>query len=69
MPMFSHTGAEMAEIPLQFSNELGINIKACRGQSCDDSANMSGKYHGLQTLIRENAEVLPIYLVQCILSI
>lgn len=53
IPMFSHTGAETAKIILNFLDENGINIEDCRGQSCDNAANMCGEYNGVQAHIRE----------------
>ena len=57
IPMFSHTGAEIAKIVLQLLDEHGINITDCRGQTYDNAANMSGKYRGLQTIIRKKCNV------------
>ena len=56
IPMFTHTGAEIAKIVLQLLDEHGINITDCRGQTYN-AANMSGKYRGLQTIIREKCNV------------
>ena len=53
IPMFGHTGAHMAELALTFLRQHGIDIKDCRGQSYDNAANMSGKFNGMQTLIRQ----------------
>lgn len=53
IPMYGHTGMELTNILLQFIDENGISIKDCRGQSYDNASNMSGKYIGMQALIRE----------------
>lgn len=53
IPMFSHTGSEITQIILHFLEENGINIQGCRGQSYDNAANMSGKYNGVQAILRE----------------
>jgi len=37
---------------LEAIDELGLNIQDCRGQSYDNSANMSGVYTGLQSRIK-----------------
>ena len=66
IPIFSHTGAEIAKIVLQLLDEHGFNIMDCRGQTYDKAANMSGKYRDVQTIIREKCNVilLYVYLVQ-----
>ena len=51
IPMFSSAEAEAVKIVFQFLNMHGINSEGCRDQSCDNAANMSAKYDGLQTLI------------------
>ncbi|GBP56347.1 hypothetical protein EVAR_43286_1 [Eumeta japonica] len=43
---FGNPGKEIHDIP----------IKDCRGQSYDNASNMSGKYSGLQTRIKEKCE-------------
>ena len=53
IPMFGHTGEEMANIVLSFLEKNDIAINDCRGQSYDNAANMSGKYNGVQDFIRE----------------
>ena len=53
IPMYAHTGSGIAEIILNFFEENGIDIKNCRGQSYDNASNMSGKYNGVQSIIRE----------------
>ncbi|CAH2285606.1 zinc finger MYM-type 1-like, partial [Pelobates cultripes] len=62
IPISGHTGMELANTVLQFLEENGISIKDCRGQSYDNASNMSGKYNGMQALIREKnplAEYIP----------
>ena len=63
IPIFSHTGLEIAQIILQFLEENGINIENCRGQSYDNAANISGIYNGVQAIIRERYSVT--YYVLC----
>ena len=48
-----HTGVAMANALLEFLESHNIHIKDCRGQSYDNAANMSGKYRGMQALIKE----------------
>ena len=48
-----HTGVAMANALLEFLESHNIDIKDCRGQSYDNAANMSGKYRGMQALIKE----------------
>ena len=58
IPMFAHTGAEMANmISVCFLEKNGININGCRGQSYDNTASLSGKYNGVQALILERCSV------------
>lgn len=57
IPMFSHSGYEIAQIMLHFLEENGINIEDCRGQSYDNAANMSGKYNGVQAKLLEKCSV------------
>ncbi|XP_059156041.1 zinc finger MYM-type protein 1-like [Physella acuta] len=57
VPMFSHTGSEIANLILTFLEENGIDIKNCRGQSYDNASNMSGKYNGVQAKIREKCDI------------
>ena len=40
IPMFGHTGEEMANIVLSFLEKNDIAINDCRGQSYDNAANM-----------------------------
>lgn len=57
-----HTGAHMENIVLNTLSELDIAISDMRGQSYDNASNMSGKYNGLQALIKKHnslAEYLP----------
>lgn len=51
IPMFSHTGIEIAQIILGFLRKQGIEVKDCRDQSYDNAKNMSGEYNGVQAHI------------------
>ena len=50
---------------VQYPNEKGINLADRRGQSCDNASNMSGKYNGVQALVKKKfcavAEYAPCY--------
>ncbi|KAI6651791.1 hypothetical protein LOD99_5038 [Oopsacas minuta] len=51
-----------AKVLLSFLEENNVSIKDCRGQTYDNASNMSGKYNGMQALIREKnklAEFIP----------
>ena len=53
IPMAGHKGTDIAEIIFSFLKEKNISIANCRGQSDDNASNMSGKYNGLQKLIKD----------------
>lgn len=58
-----HTGESLANQTLKFLTEdCGLDIQNCRGQSYDNALNMSGKYKGVQARIlslNENAIYVP----------
>ena len=56
IPMFSHTGSVIANIIIQFLERNDIKIQDFRGQSYDNASNMSGKYNGVQVIIREKCK-------------
>ncbi|KAK6186835.1 hypothetical protein SNE40_006103 [Patella caerulea] len=47
-----HTGRQQATALLEYFTSVGIDISNCRGQSYDNAANMSGRYQGMQALIK-----------------
>ena len=53
MPTRGHTGHQLADILLEFIEDYGISSKDLRRQSYDNAANMSGKYKGMQVIIKE----------------
>ena len=53
VPISSHTGESIADVTLAFLEQKEIDIKFCRGQSYDNASNMSGKYKGVQSRIKE----------------
>jgi hypothetical protein len=62
IPIDNHSGAQIAEVMLDFLSKHSIQITDCRGQSYDNAANMSGKYIGVQQCIRQEckyAEYVP----------
>nr|XP_042894988.1 zinc finger MYM-type protein 1-like [Parasteatoda tepidariorum]XP_042895119.1 zinc finger MYM-type protein 1-like [Parasteatoda tepidariorum]XP_042899228.1 zinc finger MYM-type protein 1-like [Parasteatoda tepidariorum]XP_042901855.1 zinc finger MYM-type protein 1-like [Parasteatoda tepidariorum]XP_042906919.1 zinc finger MYM-type protein 1-like [Parasteatoda tepidariorum]XP_042909334.1 zinc finger MYM-type protein 1-like [Parasteatoda tepidariorum] len=56
IPIKEHKSKYLAETILNFLEIHDIPIKDCRGQSYDNASNMSGKYSGLQTRIKEKCE-------------
>ena len=48
-----HTGQKMADSLLNVLAENGINFGDCCGQSYDNASNMSGRYNGMQAILRE----------------
>ena len=53
VPTREHTGLELAELLFEFIEDNGISLKNLRGQSYDIASNMSGKYKGMQAMIKE----------------
>ena len=54
--MIGHIGQVMAEMILSFLEKYGIDINNCRCQSYDNESNMSGKYIGVQTIIKQQSQ-------------
>ena len=54
----------MTEALLKYLESNGISLHDCRGQSYDNAANMSGKYCGMQALIKDQ-NGLCIYVPCC----
>ncbi|XP_060861872.1 uncharacterized protein LOC132938900 [Metopolophium dirhodum] len=64
VPNCGHTGIEMANTLITFLDHHKIELNDCRGQSYDNAANMSGKYQGMQALIKNKnqlAEFIPCW--------
>ncbi|GBP54047.1 hypothetical protein EVAR_85350_1 [Eumeta japonica] len=54
---FQNKDSDFSEASRTYKDEIhDIPIKDCRGQSYDNASNMSGKYSGLQTRIKEKCE-------------
>ncbi|XP_067135095.1 zinc finger MYM-type protein 1-like [Centruroides vittatus] len=54
LSIFSHTGEKLEKVILEFLNNIDLDITNCRGQSYDNAFNMSGKYKGLQSRIKQH---------------
>lgn len=46
----------MASILLNFLKEKGLDIANCRGQSYDNVSNMSGRYNGVQVIVKRECK-------------
>ena len=55
--MQGHTGKELAESLLEILKAHDIVIADCRSQSYDNASNMSGKYNGMQAIIRQQCNL------------
>ena len=53
--MEGHSAQRLANSLFSFLEDCGIDVKNCRVQSYDNASNMTGKYHSVQTLIRERS--------------
>jgi hypothetical protein len=62
--MCGHSGRELADSLLEYLKTNDIDIADCRGQSYDNASNMSGKYNGMQAIIRQHCN-LAVY-VPCV---
>ena len=51
----SHKGNDLANELVTFLQDIGIDVKNCRGQSYDNASNMSGIYSGVQANITKHA--------------
>ena len=65
LPMEGHTAQQIFDSLVQYTSEKGIDLANCRGQSYDNASNMSGKYNGVQALVKAKfgavAEYVPCY--------
>ena len=57
----STTGENLARVILSNLSEWGLDIALLRGQGYDGASNMSGKFAGVQALVKEQA-LLAVYL-------
>ena len=53
IPTCGHTGHQLADFLFEFIEDNEISLKDLRGQSYDNASNMSGKYTGMQAIIKE----------------
>lgn len=56
-----HTGQEQADSLLMVLSGNSIEFADCRGQSYDNASNMSGKYNGMQAILR-NKNSLAVFI-------
>ena len=57
----SHKAEALKDILLQYLESESIDFMNCRGQSYDNASNMSGRYAGMQALLR-NVNPLAFYI-------
>ncbi|XP_071039539.1 zinc finger MYM-type protein 1-like [Parasteatoda tepidariorum] len=60
--IFGHNAESLTNVILQVLEDLGLDIRNCRGQSYDNASNMAGKYSGVQARIKNinsTAEYVP----------
>lgn len=50
--MDEHNAQYIADTTLNFFESLDIPLKDCRGQSYNNASNMSGKYSGVNTEVK-----------------
>ena len=55
--MRGHSGIQLAESLLEYLKTNDIDIADYRGQSYDNASNMSGKYNGMQAIIRQHCNL------------
>ena len=53
IPIRGHTGHQLADLLFEFIEDNGISLKDLRGQCYDNASNTSGKYKGMQAIIKE----------------
>ena len=58
LPMESHTTQQIFDSLVQYTSEKGINLADYYGQSYDNVFNMSGKYNGVQALVKKIGAVV-----------
>lgn len=54
IPIHGHSSQHLQEVVVNTLQDLGIDLKYCRGQSYDNASNMSGRYSGLQARLKKN---------------
>ena len=53
--MEGHSAQQLVNSLFANLDDCGINVKNCRGQLYNNASDMDGKYHRVQTLIRERS--------------
>ena len=61
IPTRGHTGHQLTDLLFEFIEDNGISLKDLREQSYDNAFNMSGKYKGMQTIIKRRQPPSEIY--------
>ena len=62
IPTRGHTGHLLTDLLFEFIEDNGISLKDFRRQSHENASSMSGKYKGMQAIIKERyhqAEYIP----------
>ena len=57
-----HSGYQLADLLFEFIEDNGVSLKDLGGQSYDNASNLSGKYKGMQAIMKEcnhQAEYIP----------
>lgn len=54
VPFTSHKAQSLEDTVLEILNRMDLDLNNCRGQCYDNASNMSGKYNGLQTRIKNH---------------
>ena len=63
IPTREYTGHQLADLLFEFVENNRISLKDLRVQSYDNASNMSGKYKGMQAIIKEGNHQADIFLV------
>lgn len=56
VPSCGHTGIEIANTLIEFLDHHKIELNDCRGHLYNNAANMSGKYYGMQALVKNKSD-------------
>ena len=52
-PVYSHTGASLADGVVKMTSDLELDLSNCRGQSYDNASNMSSQYNGCHAHLKK----------------
>ena len=56
MPIMGRKAKQMASILLNFLKKKGLDINNCQSWSCDNASNTSGRYHGVQEIVKQKCK-------------